>query len=118
MSETVTIETLLNFLAQHGGTIVSSASVSSEEIKQARASGRMYVDQNYLGYIWLPKMGTEVTLLPTNEKELEFYEEMEKKWYPLQIDMPDDLKNPDSIIKYCEKETKRREEEKRLTKSN
>jgi len=83
--QSVTIETLLELLAQYGGKIVSTASLSPEWINQAMASGRLYVDKNSLGYVWEP----EIMTLPTNEKELEFFE----RWYPLEVEVPEHLKS-------------------------
>jgi len=77
---------LFEFLAQYGGTIESTASLSVEDINQAKASGRMWVDENSLGFVWMPK----VTLLPTTEEEVELFE----KWFPLQVELPEELKDP------------------------
>jgi hypothetical protein len=71
------IKTLLNLLAAHGGTIESTASLSVEDIYQAEASGRMYVDENSFGFVWIPK----APLPPRTKEEVEFYE----KWFPLEV---------------------------------
>lgn len=81
---------LLDLLAEHGGTIESTASLSVEEINQARASGRLYVDENSLGYAWIP----QIDKLPTTEKEVEFLE----KWFPLKVELPEHLKNCDFLF--------------------
>lgn len=84
-----TIKTLLELLAIYGGSIVSTASLKPEWIEQARASGRMYVDENSLGYVWQP-----VSKIPTNEQEVKDFE----KWFPLDMEMPQELKNIDTRI--------------------
>lgn len=80
-----TIKDLLKLLAYHKGTIVSTASLNTEDINQARASNRMYIDDGHLGYVWMP----ELDRLPETDEEVEQFE----KWYPLHIEMPEDLKN-------------------------
>lgn len=80
----ITINTLLNYLAEYGGEIVSSNSLSSEWIEQARASGRLYVDENSLGYVWEPKFKDG---FPTTEKEVELFD----KWFPINYPIPEDI---------------------------
>lgn len=87
----VTIKNLLDLLAMHGGKIVSTASMEPVWIDQARASGRLYVDENSLGFVWDPP----IDKLPENEKELEELE----KWFPLQIELPDSLKDTSFLWK-------------------
>jgi hypothetical protein len=72
---TITIENLLELLAMHGGTIVSTSSLRPFDIEQARASNRMYVDSNSLGFVWLPKLDK----FPETAEEVELFD----KWYPL-----------------------------------
>lgn len=79
------IENLLELLAQHGGKIVCTASLNPEEINQARASGRMHVDQYAIGFVWLP----EIRRFPETEYEIEFFEQ----WYPLPTPLPPSLRN-------------------------
>lgn len=79
------IRPLLELLAAHGGTIVSTASMHPEWIDQARASGRMYVDDNSLGYVWEP----DIKDFPETPEEVEWFE----KWYPLKVSLPEHLKN-------------------------
>lgn len=86
-----TIESLLELLALHGGSIVSTASLNQNEINQARAGGRMYVDNNSLGFVWIP----ELKMFPDTVKGVELFE----KWYPLEEELPDYLKNNDWIHK-------------------
>lgn len=80
------IETLLELLAQHGGEIVCTASLNVEQINQARASGRMYVDANGIGFVWEPNLKR----MPETDEEVEFFE----KWYPLEVELPESLKDP------------------------
>lgn len=82
----VKIEELLSLLALHGGKIVSTASINPFDIKQAEASGRMYVDENSLGFVWEP----DIKWFPKTTKEIKFME----KWYPLNYELPDSLKDP------------------------
>lgn len=86
-----TIETLLSYLAQFGGQIISSNDLQPEWIEQARASDRIYVDDNSLGYVWEPNFKNG---LPTTEKEVEQFE----KWYPLQTPLPKELEDPSFLF--------------------
>lgn len=79
--EKVTIKKLLKLLAQHGGSIVSTASLPVDFINQARASNRLYVDNNGLGYVWEPTL----LRIPQTDKEVELFE----KWYPLEVELPE-----------------------------
>lgn len=76
------IKDLLELLAQYKGTIVSTASLNTYEINQAKASNRLYVDEFGLGYVWLPNF--QIRMCPQTEEEVEWFE----KWYPLDIDIP------------------------------
>jgi len=76
---------LAEMLKEHGGSIVSTASLPVESINQARAAGRMHVDAEGFGFVWEPDC-----LIPTTEKEVELFE----KWYPLPVEMPIHLDNP------------------------
>ena len=80
------IKKLLELLAKYGGSIVSTASLDVMQINQARASGRMHIDENSLGYVWEP----DIKLIPTTVEEVKFFE----KWYPLEIELPESLKDP------------------------
>lgn len=80
----ITIKELLELLALHKGTIVSTASLKPNEINQARASNRMYVDENSLGYVWMP----EFRMFPKTVEEVKQFE----KWFPLDEELPDELK--------------------------
>lgn len=82
-----TIEDLLELLAYHKGTIVSTASLHSHDILQAQKSGRMYVDEkSALGFVWLPAFANRFA---ETEEEVEQFD----KWYPLDI-FPDPLGSP------------------------
>lgn len=79
------VKQLLEFLAKHGGNIISSNDLHSDLIAQARASNRMYVDENSLGYIWEPPFAGR---FPVTEAEVEMFE-----WcYPIKAEFPESLK--------------------------
>lgn len=82
------IETLLSHLAANGGEIVSTASLDTYNINQARASNRMYVNEAGLGFVWMPKAE-----YPTTAEGVAEFE----KWYPLDPELPESLKtlNPE-----------------------
>ncbi len=85
------IKHLLELLAKHGGSIISSNDLDSESINQAKASSRMYVDDNSLGYIWEPSFAG---LCPVTKAEVEMFE-----WcYPLPVEMPEKFKTPDFLF--------------------
>lgn len=86
----VTVETLLEFLALYGGKIVSTASLKPEWIEQARASGRMYVGSDSLGFVWEPN----IDKFPETVEEIDFLE----RWYPLQVELSEKLKNPSLLF--------------------
>lgn len=86
----ITIETLLELLTQYGGEIICTASLDVEQINQARASGRMYVNENSIGFVWMP----DIKLLPTTEAEVEFFD----KWFPLDVEMPEKFKTADFLF--------------------
>jgi hypothetical protein len=88
------IETLLDYLAMYGGKIVCTASLDVDDINQARASKRMYVDQVAIGYVWIPNL----TKFPENDEEVAFFE----KWYPLEIEIPDKDAMFNRIINGCD----------------
>jgi len=88
------IKPLLDFLEQYGGSIVCTASLQPEWIEQARASGRMYVNEYSIGFVWQP----DIDKFPENEKEVEWLE----RWYPLPVELPDELKDPTKIIQRAE----------------
>lgn len=84
------IEPLLEMLALYGGHIVSTASLSPMWIDQARESGRMYVNEMGLGYVWEPP----VDRFPETLEEVILFE----KWFPLQVELPDGLKDYDKFV--------------------
>ena len=63
------IEILLNHLSLYGGEIVSTASLTPDDIKQAMASNRMYVNENSLGFVWMPPCE-----FPTTPEGVELWE--------------------------------------------
>jgi hypothetical protein len=78
------MEKLLKLLATHGGKIVSTNDLNEMEISQARASNRMYVDEDSLGYVWLPQFHGR---FPVTVEEVEMAE-----WcYPLDVEIPEEL---------------------------
>lgn len=85
------IKRLLSYLAEFGGSIVSTNSLQPEWIMQAQASGRIYVDENSLGYVWEP----DTKRLPETPEELEFFE----RWFPLKVELPKELGNLDWLHK-------------------
>lgn len=87
----VTIEMLLEYLALHGGQIISTKDLQPHWIEQARASNRMYVDEWSLGYVWEPHFKDG---LPTTEKEVEEFE----KWYPLETPLTKELEDPSFLF--------------------
>lgn len=89
-SKPQTLKTLLELLSLHGGEIVCTASLKPDQIEQARASGRMYVDENGIGYAWEPN----IMMVPTTDEEVKFFE----KWYPLDVEMPEKFKDPNFIL--------------------
>ena len=84
------INGLLSLLAEHGGAIISSNDLHPDLIAQAKASNRMYIDENCLGYVWEPPFAGR---FPRNEKELDLF----KRCYPLDFELPEKLKNTDWI---------------------
>lgn len=83
----------MNLLIEHGGKIVSSNSLDPEEIRQAHASKRMWVNQDGLGFVWLPYVDT--FQIPVTGKEVEMFE----RWYPLDVPLPRELKVPPRMPK-------------------
>lgn len=76
---------LFIYLAQYGGKIVSTNDLNELEIRQARASKRMYVDEDSLGYVWLPSFHGR---FPITVTEVEMFE-----WcYPLDVELPENFK--------------------------
>lgn len=84
------IEPLLEMMAMYGGHIVSTASLSPAWIDQARESGRMYVDEKGLGYVWEPP----VDRFPETAEEVMLFEQ----WYPLPVELPEGLSDYDKFV--------------------
>lgn len=79
------MEKLLKLLREEGGMISLASDLDDWDVRQARASGRMYVDiDNKAAYIWYPNFSK----LPTNQEELEAWEALEEKWFPLDEKRP------------------------------
>lgn len=75
---------LFSLLAEYGGKIISSNDLHHDLIAQSRASNRMYVDENSLGYIWEPPFAGR---FPMTVKEVEMFE----KCYPIEPELPAEL---------------------------
>lgn len=76
---------LVEYLSKHGGSIVSSNDLNPDLINQAKASNRMWVDDNSLGYVWEPPIAGK---FPETPEDVEMFE-----WcYPI----PVELKKEDS----------------------
>lgn len=86
----VTIENLLELLALHGGKIVSTASLDTNSIENARVTERMYVDSNSLGFVWEPNFygGGVLFMIPETEEEVAWFD----KWFPVCPPLPEKLK--------------------------
>jgi hypothetical protein len=79
------MKNLFELLSKHGGKIVSTNDLNTDEINQARASNRMYVDEDSLGYVWIPAFHGR---FPVTVPEVEMFE-----WcYPLDVELPESLK--------------------------
>lgn len=82
---------LFQYLAEYKGKIVSTASLESWQIEQAKASDRMYVDENSLGFVWQP----DTDKFPETVDGVKMFE----RWFPLEIELPESLKNMDWFYK-------------------
>ena len=80
---------LFEKLKMEKGRIVSTASLNVMAIEQARASNRIWVDENGFGFVWLPDCE-----FPTTDEEVRAYEKMIKKYFPL----PDNTPIPEWIL--------------------
>lgn len=70
----VSINNLLEKLIKYGGKIVCTSSLNVDEINQARASNRMFVDDDGFGYVWIPNLE-----YPISDEDLKLHIES----YPL-----------------------------------
>lgn len=88
---------LFEYVAKYGGKIIRTNDLPAELIAQARASNRMYVDENSLGYVWEPPFAGR---FPETVEEVKMFE-----WcYPLPVEVPNDL--DERIMKKIRKEKK------------
>jgi len=78
-----TLEELAELLIEHGGKIVSTVSLSTQDIRQAQAGNRFYVNDNGFGFVWEPAVK-----IPTTPQEVRLFEQ----WYPLDEELPEHLK--------------------------
>lgn len=77
------MKNLFELLSKHGGKIVSTNDLNTDEINQARASNRMFVDEDSMGYVWLPPFHGR---FPVTVYEVEMAE-----WcYPLDVSIPEE----------------------------
>lgn len=83
----ITIKNLLELLVLHGGSIVSTNSLEVGEINQASAGNRMWVDDNSLGFVWMPPLNR----LPETEEEVRKFE----TWFPIDEELPERFKTLD-----------------------
>ena len=74
---------LLEKLRTEGGIIRSTAGLDEHDIKQARASDRIWVDEDGYGFIWFPFMD-----FPTDDNKLKRWKELEAKYFPLPDNRP------------------------------
>jgi hypothetical protein len=85
------MKNLFELLSKHSGKIVSTNDLSEYEINQARASNRMFVDEDSLGYVWLPPFHDR---WPASISEIK----MTIWCYPLEVELPESV-NLDSLKK-------------------
>lgn len=67
-SEGGKMQKLFKLLAESGGAIVSSASLSVNDIECARENKVFYVDEHGLGYAWIPK--DKILSWAVNDKQI------------------------------------------------
>lgn len=89
------INKLLDYLAQWGGEIVSTAKLTPNWIEQARASGRLYVREDSLGFVWEPP----INRIPETDEEIEFFE----RWFPIPVKLPKELEDPSAFFELMKK---------------
>lgn len=94
------MEDLFSLLAQYGGKIISTNDLRPDMIAQAKASNRMWVDNNSLGYVWEPPIAGR---FPETEEEVKLFE----RCYPIEKEVPKEVADKvlDNIIKATEKPT-------------
>ncbi len=91
ITKAVKIEDLLALLSEHGGSIINADELEPMDIEQARATGRMFVDENLAAYVWEPGIDE----FPTTKESVAFF----LKWFPLNIPLPEKLKDPSFLFK-------------------
>lgn len=96
---------LIDKLKYEKGKIVCSSSLSINEIENARATNRFYVDKDGIGFAWIPDCGFDLLTATTEEEAIKFIEAFEK-YYPIHEKMPDRLKDAKAIWDKWEKERK------------
>jgi hypothetical protein len=99
---------LIDKLIKEGGSIVCSSSLSVEDIRQATATNRFYVDNDGIGFVWIPDTGF---LLPETIEQVEAFE----KYYPL---MPENYQYVEDFAKKIWDNHIKNEEEIRLSRLN
>ena len=77
------LQHLFDLAAQYGGTIFFADTLQPYEQDQAEASGRIAIDANGRKFIWTP----DIEDFPENEDEVDFF----KRWYPLEMEVPEGL---------------------------
>lgn len=91
-----TAEELLTLTTIFGGSIKCTSSIDNYELSQARASERMYVAEDGIGFVWIPEFKNG---FPETVDEVKLFD----KYYPLDIEPPDELKTLDWFHKRIKK---------------
>lgn len=91
-----TINELLDLLALNGGKIVSTAALKPYEIENARQTGRMFVNEDSLGFVWEPEC--PISWFPKTSSEIRKLEEWISKYHPIDPPMPVELE-PENFMK-------------------
>ena len=84
------IEHLLDNLSKYGGKIISTSQADVNDIQNAMASERMFIDDFGSGFIWQPT----IDKFPQTEEEIENFD----KWFPIPSELPESLKNLDFLF--------------------
>jgi len=72
---------LFTLLSELGGEVVSTGYLPLWEIQQAQESNRIWVDENGLGFVWIP---TFKNPFPETVEEVQLFEHC----YPLDVEKP------------------------------
>lgn len=75
--------TKIEWRMKSNGSYFPLVHLDSENINQAKASNRMFVDEDSIGYVWIP----DILGFPETIEDVEFYE----KWFPLETEVPKEL---------------------------